>query len=80
MSKEEFDIDEELDTRGLFCPEPLFQTLSTSETLESVQVLKVIADEPVAEKDLTRWAKKTGAKILSFNKDDDDLIFVFKIP
>ncbi len=81
MSHEEIDgtiIDEELDTRGLFCPEPLFEVRNLSETLTVGQYFKVIADDPAAEEDLKRWAKRTDTKVVEFNKDGDDLIFVFK--
>jgi TusA-related sulfurtransferase len=71
-------IDEELDTRGLFCPEPLFEVRNLSENLSVGQCFKVIADDPAAEEDLKRWAKRTDTKVVEFSKDGDDLIFVFK--
>ena len=75
---EELKIDEELDTRGLYCPEPLFEVRNLSETLKGGQCFKVIADDPAAEEDLKRWAKRTGTKDVEFSKDGDDLIFIFK--
>ncbi|MFX1569471.1 MAG: sulfurtransferase TusA family protein [Promethearchaeota archaeon] len=81
MSNEEnkgITIDKELDTRGLFCPEPLFEVRNLSETLSVGQCFKVIADDPAAEEDLKRWAKRTDTKIVEFNKDGDDLVFIFK--
>ncbi|MFW9901540.1 MAG: sulfurtransferase TusA family protein [Candidatus Thorarchaeota archaeon] len=71
-------IDEELDTRGLFCPEPLFEVRNLSETLSVGQCFKVIADDPAAEEDLKRWAKRTDTKVVEFSKDGDDLVFIFK--
>lgn len=76
--KEGVVIEEVLDTRGLFCPEPLFEVRNLSETLSEGQCFKVIADDPAAEEDLKRWAKRTDTKVVEFNKDGDDLIFVFK--
>ena len=76
--KKEIDYDEELDTRGLFCPEPLFEVRNFSESLEVGQCLKVLADDPAAEEDLTRWAKRTDTEIVEFFKDGDDLVFYFK--
>ncbi|MFX1279796.1 MAG: sulfurtransferase TusA family protein [Promethearchaeota archaeon] len=70
--------DEELDTRGLFCPEPLFEVRNLSETLEIGQCFKVIADDPAAEEDLKRWAKRTETRLVEFQKDGDDLIFYFQ--
>ncbi|UCD01499.1 MAG: sulfurtransferase TusA family protein [Promethearchaeota archaeon] len=75
---EQMKIDEELDTRGLYCPEPLFEVRNLSETLNIGQCFKVIADDPAAEEDLKRWAKRTNTKVVEFSKDGDDLIFIFK--
>jgi len=72
------EYDEEIDTRGLFCPEPLFEVRNLSENLEVGQCFKVIADDPAAEEDLTRWAKRTETQLVEFRKDGDDLIFYFK--
>ena len=74
----ENDIKEILDTRGLYCPEPLFEVRSLSESLNVGQCFKVIADDPAAEEDLKRWAKRTETKVVEFTKDGEDLIFIFK--
>ncbi|MBY9021964.1 MAG: sulfurtransferase TusA family protein [Candidatus Lokiarchaeota archaeon] len=78
VEKKEIQYDEELDTRGLFCPEPLFEVRTFSETLDIGQTFKVLADDPAAEEDLTRWAKRTGTELLEIVKNEDDLIFYFK--
>ena len=72
------EYDEELDTRGLYCPEPIFEVRNLSESLEIGQRFKVLADDPAAEEDLKRWAKRTGTKLLEFQKDGEDLIFYFQ--
>jgi len=76
--KKEIEYDAELDTRGLFCPEPIFEVRNFSETLDTGQIFKVLADDPAAEEDLTRWAKRTGTELVELVKDEDDLIFYFK--
>jgi TusA-related sulfurtransferase len=76
--KKKYDIVKEIDTKGLFCPEPLFEVRNFSETLEVGQCFKVIADDPAAEEDLQRWAKRTGTEVLDFNNEDGILTFVFK--
>ncbi len=75
---EVFEIVEELDTRGLFCPEPLFEVRNLSETIEVGQCYKVIADDPAADEDLHRWAKRTNTEVVDFRKDGEDLIFIFR--
>ena len=75
---EEIEYEAELDTRGLFCPEPLFEVRTFSETLDIGQGFKVLSDDPAAEEDLKRWAKRTGTELVEFVKDGEDLIFYFK--
>ena len=70
--------EEELDTRGLYCPEPLFEVRNFSEEIEPGKCFKVIADDPAAEEDLKRWAKRTNVELVEFYKDGDDLVFYFK--
>lgn len=76
--KNDIEFDEELDTRGLFCPEPLFEVRNFAETMKVGHCFKVLADDPAAEEDLTRWAKKTDTELVEFQKDGEDLIFYFK--
>jgi len=78
LTENEINYDEELDTRGLYCPEPLFEVRNLSESLKVGQCFKVLADDPAAEEDLKRWAKRTDTQLVEFLKDGDDLIFYFK--
>lgn len=57
--------DRTLDAIGLYCPEPIFRTKEEIEKVEVGQVLEILADDPAAEEDITRWAKKrkSGFKI-----------------
>ncbi len=57
--------DESLDCIGLFCPEPLFQTREAMDGLAVGQILEVLADDPAAEEDLRRFAKRTGHEVVS---------------
>jgi tRNA 2-thiouridine synthesizing protein A len=61
---EEASPDTSLDCVGLFCPEPLFQTREAIDNLEVGDVLEVLADDPAAEEDLTRFAKRTGHEVI----------------
>jgi tRNA 2-thiouridine synthesizing protein A len=74
---EEIIPDAELDCVGLYCPMPISLTKEEIEKLAVGQVLKVEADDPAAEEDITRWAKRTGHEILRFEKEGG--IFTFFI-
>jgi len=69
--------DAELDCVGLYCPMPIAQTKEIDK-LEVGQVLKVEADDPAAEEDIKRWAKRVGHEILSFEKEGTILTFYIR--
>lgn len=63
--------DETLDCVGLYCPQPLFQTREAMDKLAPGQVLELLADDPAAEEDIKRFAKRTGHEIISYEKRQD---------
>ncbi len=75
---EDPDITVTLDCVGLFCPEPLFQTRQGIDSIEVDEILEVLTDDPAAEEDLHRFAKRTGHEVVSFEKDDDQMRFLIR--
>jgi tRNA 2-thiouridine synthesizing protein A len=67
-----------IDVRGLFCPEPVFRTKIEIEKLASGDILRVLADDPESEEDISRWISRTGHQLLSINKTKADLEFTIK--
>jgi len=65
-----------LDCLGLYCPEPLFQTRENIDQIEPGEILEVITDDPAAEEDLKRFAKRAGHEVISFEKNDDQMRFL----
>lgn len=70
--------DAELDCIGLFCPMPIARTKEEIENIEVGQVLKVEADDPAAEEDIARWAKRAGHQVLKFEKSGNMISFFIK--
>ncbi len=70
--------DAELDCVGFYCPMPLAMTNEEIEKIDVGQVLKVVADDPAAEEDIKRWAKRTGHEILKFEKEGTLLTFFIR--
>ncbi len=75
---EDPEIADTLDCVGLFCPEPLFQTRQGIDAIEVDEILEVLTDDPAAEEDLHRFAKRTGHEVVSFEKDDDQMRFLIR--
>jgi tRNA 2-thiouridine synthesizing protein A len=75
---EDPEIADTLDCVGLFCPEPLFQTRQGIDSIEVDEILEVLTDDPAAEEDLHRFAKRTGHEVVSFEKNDDQMRFLIR--
>jgi len=70
--------DKEIDCIGLFCPEPIFRTRTAIDELEKGQILKVTADDPAAEEDLKRLAKRLGHEVLEITHDGDEVTIIIR--
>jgi len=70
--------DAELDCVGFYCPMPIAMTKEEIEKIDVGQVLRVEADDPAAEEDIKRWAKRVGHEILKFEKTGTIMIFYIK--
>jgi len=68
----------EVDCIGVFCPMPISMTKDGLENIQVGEILKVEADDPAAEEDIKCWAKRTGHKILKFEKEGTILTFFIK--
>lgn len=63
----------ELDFRGLYCPIPVLRTREEVGKLPIGEILVVTADDPAAEEDITRWAKRVGQDVMDVKKNGDEV-------
>jgi TusA-related sulfurtransferase len=70
--------EKKLDATGLFCPEPVFRTKIEIERMQVGQVLTVLADDPAAEEDISRWVTRNGHVLLDLKKDGNTITFQIK--
>ncbi len=71
-------VNYELDVRGYSCPYPAIQTLRKLKEMKSGEVLKVIASDKGAKKDIPTVAKKQNAEIIKIDEKENELIFYIK--
>ncbi len=57
---------------------PIAMTKEGIDEIQIGEILKVEADDPAAEEDIKRWAKRTGHDILKFEKEGTILTFFIK--
>ncbi|MEK0326282.1 MAG: sulfurtransferase TusA family protein [Nitrosopumilus sp.] len=70
--------DKVLDARGLYCPEPVYKTRVEMDSMNIGQIIHVMADDPAAEEDISRWAVRVGQDLLRIDKKGEELHFFLK--
>ena len=74
----EINADIEIDLSGLQCPMPLLKAKLALNSMDSAQVLKVVATDPGSEKDFQLFVNQTDHQILDFQKDDSAYFYWIK--
>ena len=70
--------EKKLDATGLFCPEPVFRTKIEMERMQVGDTLTVVADDPAAEEDISRWVARNGHELAKSSKDGNVITFEIK--
>lgn len=72
------DFDQELDATGLNCPLPILRAKKALASLDSGQVLRIIATDPGSVKDFDAFAKQTGNELMESTEDGGKYFFKIK--
>jgi len=67
-----------LDCTGLLCPMPIVKTKKAMDTLESGQVLKLIATDAGSPPDIEAWSRQTKNPLLRSTTEDNKFVFFLK--
>lgn len=67
-----------IDTRGMFCPIPVYKARQAILEAKPNQVIELLADDPASEEDITRWAERTGNTVLVIERSDDSIRFLIQ--
>lgn len=73
-----FNPDHELDTLGLYCPEPVMMLHSKIRDIVGGQVLLVLATDPSTERDIPKFCKFLGHELLAQEKKNDQYHYYIK--
>ncbi len=71
-----FDI--ELDATGLNCPLPILRAKKSLASMDTGQVLHIIATDPGSVKDFEAFSKQTGNDLLESKEDGGKFFFLIK--
>lgn len=72
------DIDQEVDTRGLNCPLPILKAKKALATMQSGQLLKVVATDTGSIRDFQAFAKQTGNELVEQQTVGDEFIHILR--
>jgi len=67
--------DKEFDATGLSCPMPIAKLVQQIRTMETGEVLKLVADDPGSMEDVPAWCRRTGNELLESIEKSDSFIF-----
>ena len=67
-----------VDARGLNCPLPILKAKKALATIESGQVLKVLATDPGSKRDFEAFARQTGNVLVGQSEADRTWTFYLK--
>jgi tRNA 2-thiouridine synthesizing protein A len=71
-------MDAQLDATGLNCPLPILRAKKTLASLESGQVLEVLATDPGSVKDFDAFCNQTGNTLVESAEADGKFKFLIK--
>ncbi|APX92671.1 sulfurtransferase TusA [Halomonas sp. 1513] len=71
--------DVELDTTGLYCPEPIMLMHSRVRDMQAGQVLKVIASDPATTRDIPKFCSFLGHELLIQREMDDGYLYFVRL-
>lgn len=69
---------QELDVKGLNCPLPILRTKKALKTVDIGGLLKVIATDPGAVKDMDVFCRQTGNELVEWADEGGVYTFVIK--
>jgi len=70
--------DDELDASGLNCPLPILKAKKALASLQSGQVLRVIATDPGSVKDFAAFCKQAGHALLESHQTGGSFVFLLR--
>ena len=72
------EISQRVDARGLSCPMPIVKTAQAVKTVESGNLIEVLATDPGSVKDFAAWARTTGNELIEQSSDGGVYRFVVR--
>ncbi|GEK73790.1 MULTISPECIES: sulfurtransferase TusA [Halomonas] len=69
----------ELDTTGLYCPEPIMLMHNKVRDMASGEVLKVVASDPATTRDVPKFCSFLGHELLAQEERDGHYLYYIRL-
>ncbi|MCD6008054.1 sulfurtransferase TusA [Halomonas sp. IOP_31] len=74
-----YDANAELDTIGLYCPEPIMLMHNRVRDMRAGEVLKVVASDPATTRDVPKFCNFLGHELLAQEQRGDDYLYYIRL-
>ncbi|MDI5889579.1 sulfurtransferase TusA [Halomonas rhizosphaerae] len=71
--------DAQLDTTGLYCPEPIMLMHNKVRDMHAGEVLKVVASDPATTRDIPKFCSFLGHELLYQQEDDGSYLYFIRL-
>ena len=75
---EEFQADHELDTCGLFCPEPVMMLHNMIRDMKPGEVVKVLATDPSTQRDIPKFCIYLNHPLIAQSNEKNHYIYMIQ--
>ncbi|MCE8019555.1 sulfurtransferase TusA [Halomonas sp. MCCC 1A11036] len=69
----------ELDTTGLYCPEPIMLMHNKVRDMQPGEILKVIATDPATTRDVPKFCSFLGHELISQQESDGQYLYFIRL-
>lgn len=75
---EKFEVNHELDTCGLLCPEPVMMLHNKVRDMAAGETVRVIATDPSTQRDIPKFCNFLDHELLESSEQDKQYIYVIR--
>jgi len=68
-----------LDTKGLYCPEPVMMLHNVVRDVQNGAEIKVVATDPSTKRDIPKFCQFLGHTLLSQSEESDEFIYYVQV-
>ncbi|MCE8001222.1 MULTISPECIES: sulfurtransferase TusA [Halomonadaceae] len=69
----------ELDTTGLYCPEPIMLMHNKVRDMRSGEILKVVATDPATTRDIPKFCSFLGHELVAQEESDGHYLYFIRL-